>query len=327
MRRPLAIAAALAVLLGGRLAGAYCRAAACAPQTPGGSTQGQRCTPALPGDCGIPLQWRQPCVSFSVQQDASRQVDYATADRILTQAFATWAAVDCGGGHPSIQVLDFSPAECSLVEYNQHAGNANILVFRDDHWPHDTSGGGVDILALTTVTYDVDTGDIYDADIEVNTSGNLFSTTPTPGPMDNDLLSVLTHETGHFLRLAHTPVYPATMTADYMTGTDGLRTLQPDDEAAICAVYPVGRHADGTCTGIPRHGFASECGAAQTDVRCATSRTLGVAGTAPPGVAGAALIAALVLLRGRRARPAKSGTRRSRRPCRGRSPRSAKGGS
>jgi hypothetical protein len=302
MRRPLALAAALAVLLGGRLAGAYCRAAACPPETPGGSTQGQRCTPAAPGDCGIPLQWRQPCISFSVQQDASRQVDYATADRVITQAFATWAAVDCGGGHPSIQVLDFSPVECTLVEYNQHAGNANILVFRDDHWPHDTSGGGVDILALTTVTYDVDTGDIYDADIEVNTASNTFSTTETPGPMDDDLLSVLTHETGHFLGLAHTQTYPATMFPDYLPGTDGLRTLRADDEEAICAVYPVGRQAEGMCTGIPRHGFASECGAQQTDVRCVASGAPGSAGSAPPGVVCAAALAALALLTGRRAR-------------------------
>ena len=75
------------------------------------------------------------------------------------------------------------------------------------------------------------------------------------------------------------------MYASYTPGTDSIRKLSPDDEAAICAAYPVGRQAEGACTGIPRHGFSSECGAQQTDTRCAASRTTGEGGAALPGVA------------------------------------------
>jgi Matrixin len=312
MGRSLAITAAAVALLGARPAGAFCRSATCPASGAGGtggSTQGQDCVPAESGDCKIPLQWRQPCVSFSVQQDASKQVDYATADRVLTRAFATWAAVDCGGGGPSIQVFDFSPVSCDLVEYNQQAGNANLLVFRDAKWPHDTGGGGVDTLALTTVTYDVDTGDIYDADIEVNTADNTFSTDDDPGATDVDLQSVLTHETGHFLGLAHTQVYPATMFASYTPGTITIRTLAGDDQDAICAAYPVSRQATGACTGIPRHGFAPICGAQQTYVRCSASPARSEVDASALG-AGLALAAAARFrrragggrLRGRRAR-------------------------
>jgi hypothetical protein len=261
----------VAVLVIEPRAEAYCRSAACPPHGADGSTQGQICTPSQPGDCGKALQWRQPCVSFDVAQAASRQVDWATADQVLSRAFATWMNLDCGGGGPSIQVLDFGTVGCANVEYNQHAGNTNVLVFRDDAWPHDTGGGGVDTLALTTVTYDVDTGDIYDADIEVNTADNTFTTNDTPGMTNVDLLAVLTHETGHFLGLAHSPVKGTTMFASYTLGTTNIRTPELDDIAAICAVYPVDRAATGACTGIPRHGWAPECSTQQTYARCATS--------------------------------------------------------
>jgi hypothetical protein len=229
----------------------------------------------MPTDCGIPLQWRQPCVSFDVAQQASSQVDYDTADAILTRAFAAWAAVDCGGGPPTLQVFDFGAVACGQVQYNQHGGNANVLIFQDAVWPHDTGGGGVDTLALTTVTYDVDTGDLYDADIEVNTASNTFTTNDTPGPSDVDLLAVLTHETGHFLGLAHTQDPTATMFASYTMGTTTIRDLQPDDQAAICAAYPLDRTPTGACTGLPRHGWASECFGEQTDLSCAAAEVGG----------------------------------------------------
>ncbi len=170
---------------------------------------------------------------------------------------------------PSIQVFDFGAVACDKTEYNQQAGNANILIFRDDGWPHDLSGGGTDVLALTTVTYDVVTGDIYDADIEVNTFDFTFTTSDSPGVNDYDLLSVLTHESGHFLGLAHSQTTAATMFASYQ-GL-GMRHPQEDDVNAVCNAYPVDRQATGACTGIPRHGWAPLCAAEQPNVTCSAS--------------------------------------------------------
>src|SRR5689334_23648589 len=50
----------------------------------------------------------------------------------------------------------------SKHEYNQNRGNTNLIVFRDDGWPYE---GSSNTLALTTVTYNLDTGEIYDADM------------------------------------------------------------------------------------------------------------------------------------------------------------------
>ena len=210
--RSLAIGcAALAVaasLLAPLRASAYCLTSGC----PNGK-EGAICTPSLPSDCGKKLFWTEPCLGFSVQKDASNQVDYKTAARILGAAFATWTSAACPGGPPSIRVTDLGPVDCADVEYNQHSGNANILMFRDDVWI--SHADDVDALARTTVWYDPDTGQINDADIEVNTANFAFSSDGSlapnaPGP-PYDLQAVLTHEAGHFLGLAHTTDANATM--------------------------------------------------------------------------------------------------------------------
>jgi hypothetical protein len=300
-----ALAAALALSAGAR-AEAYCRSSACPPREDG-STDGHVCSPAQPDDCGIELQWRQPCIGFNVQQDGSAQIDVATAAATLERAFAAWAAVDCGGAPPSITVFDLGTVQCSKVEYNKHAGNTNVLVFRDAGWPHeaDNGGGTADTLALTTVTYDVEKGDIYDADIEVNTADNQFTVVDDPTPDEVDLLSVLTHESGHFLGLAHSAEPMTTMFPDYTRGTTDIRHLAPDDMDAICAAYPPDRVPTGQCTGIPRHGFAPECGDEQTYVSCA-------AGPAEGGMAaGWSLLAMSAAIAAARRATARRGSRRS----------------
>jgi hypothetical protein len=256
MRRSDALAAALAgaaILSMAGSAQAYCRTSSC----PNVGTS-QVCTPPQTGDCGVPLFWKNPCVGWSLQKNASVKTSFSTVEPLVAKAFNTWTTAACpGGGSPRMHVTEAAPADCAKHEYNQKAGNANIILFHDDAWPYE---GTANTLALTTVTYNLDTGEIYDADMELNSADNNFTT--GDASVDFDLLSILTHETGHFLGLAHSPDIHAVMFPDYMEHTTNLRDLTSDDINGICAIYPPG-DIPSDCDPTPRHGFSTLCAADQ----------------------------------------------------------------
>jgi len=272
MGRLVALAALAAALLGTSSASAYCLASTC-------DDQGAVCFPPQPTDCGRNLRWFRGCIGYAVQTDASVQVDRATTRSALRAAFDAWEAARCADGTPSIHAEDLKPVECDTVEYNENAGNVNLIVFRDLVWSHPDTP---DHIALTTVTFDIETGEILDADIEINTAQHDLITPTAAGEFE--LLAVLTHEVGHFLGIAHSPLSDATMFASY---SSDLATLAPDDEQAICSIYTP--KADVSCNPIPRHGFSPDCSGDQTEGDCSA---------APPGTSrrsGASALAALAL--------------------------------
>jgi hypothetical protein len=247
-------AAALALAASPDDAEAFCRTSSC----PGVGTS-KVCSPPEGNDCGLPVFWPKDCVSFSLQEDASAEVPYDVAEAVFEEAFAKWTGAACpGGGTPHIKVVKTAPIECSTHEYNQSAelGNANVMIFRDAKWPHAGAGS---TLALTTVTYNVKDGEIYDADMEVNSAEIALTTGDTD--VQFDLPSIITHEAGHFLGLSHSREEGATMAAEYKPGTIDLRDLSDDDIAGICAIYPPGDPIPDACDSRPRHGFSARCAA------------------------------------------------------------------
>ncbi len=272
---------------------AYCRTNSC------DKMRGDVCTQDGSGclEGGLPLAWASSCVTFAVQRNGSTRNNISADEfeQVIQNAFATWMNADCGDGlHPSIQVNSLGMVSCGKVEYNKDQGNANIYVFRDDEW---TAVGTGNALALTTVWYDWKTGEIYDADVEVNgTDGYITNGAPEDG---DDLPSIITHESGHFLGLAHSFAPKATMSTYYERGVDNLRELSSDDVAGICAIYPPDREpASDNCQ--PRHGFSSSC--RHDDSGCSLS-----AGSAPRSSLAATSALALLgatLLRRRRTRSA-----------------------
>ncbi len=257
-----AMSIALLALLAPRDAGAFCRTTT--TPIPANYNPSRGCFTD-----GLVLFWKNACVGYSVNSAASSTVELSTATTVIDQAFNSWNAVACGAGTVGISTSNLGTVECSEVRYNPNGPNQNVIVFRDDKWPYSDPNN---TLGLTTVTFNADTGEIYDADMELNATAKNLSTSTTVPANGFDLLSVVTHEAGHFLGLAHATNPTATMYASYRPGTSTLRTLTPDDIAGICDIYPTatertvdklvaatGTLAADACDPTPRHGFASTC--------------------------------------------------------------------
>ncbi len=220
----------------------------------------------------IPLWWSGQCVGFSVQQNASTQISLGDAESHALAAFERWMNASCpSGGSPSIIVSDEGPVACDEVGYSEVGPNQHVIIFRDTSWPYSDR---YNTLALTTVTFDTDTGEIYDADMEINTSKTTITVNEPAGAGEYDFDSIITHEAGHFLGMAHSPLDTAVMFAHYKAGSTALTS---DDVAGICTIYepggarateqdagtaivPVSVQEETPCDPTPRHGFGSQCG-------------------------------------------------------------------
>lgn len=267
------------------------------------STGGLRAGCTIGGDecctVGKPLFWKSACVGYSVQKDSSRQVSFDDVSQLLTTAFTQWTGASCvtggvGQSRVSIDVRDLGPVACSVVEYNKTGPNQNVITFRDDHWNH-TDGDNT--LGLTTVTFDPKTGEIFDADMEINTASIRVTVADPVSPDGFDFASILTHEAGHFLGLAHATDAHATMFAHYRQGSTAMRNLASDDVLGACSIYqPDGTRTleggatvpQGVCDPTPRRGYTQACKGQTTT--CATSFALG---GEPKGHGHASLVASL----------------------------------
>lgn len=281
------------------------------------------CASQNPPRKAIPVWWRNACVSYDLNQNASKQVPYAVADSLFAEAFAKWTSLDCAGpagadgsARISIDTRDWGPVSCDQVQYNQSQGNQHVIIFHDDVWPYDDQ---YNTLGLTTITYDPDTGEIYDADMEINATVPLSISDPVP-PNGYDLRSIITHESGHFLGMAHSGDTFATMFASYTQGTTTMRSLKDDDISGLCSIYlPSGMRSvdpsvangglvpEDPCDPTPRHGFSSTCAQPQNSgplgMHCETA---GAPASAPDVSIAAGLLAVGAGL-ARRRRAAASG--------------------
>jgi MYXO-CTERM domain-containing protein len=304
MRRSSVFLCALFLLGGSRAANAFCRTTTISVPADF-QPRADACW-----DQGNPLFWKNACVGYSIQRDASRQVSYDDASQAITRAFTKWTSATCATdgtqtSRVSIDVRDLGPSDCGTVQYNQDYGNQHVIVFRDDLWPHNDVNN---TLALTTVTFNPDTGEIYDADMEINTYQQRVTLTDPVPPDGYDFASIVTHETGHFLGLAHSGDPHATMFAHYQPGSTAMRNLTSDDVLGICTVYrPDGLRTlsgeqtagEDACDPTPRHGFTTQC-APQVAKGCLGKSAVAPSGRAPGAALFALGLAAAALRRSRR---------------------------
>ncbi len=216
------------------------------------------------GECnasGTPLAWRSICAGFSVSVDGSLDVGLDDLRTEATTAAARWHMAPCdanGATVPYFQLLPL-PDSSQRIGYDRNGVNANTVSFNGVWRPDPSHQLGT--IAITVVSFDRNTGEILDADVEmnelsdVNPDGFRF-TIGAPDPSAADLPTILTHEFGHLHGLGHSDVDTAVMYPQAGLG-EQRRNLRTDDVQGICDAYnPDYTPADRTCNATPYGGFS-----------------------------------------------------------------------
>ncbi|HEY5928659.1 MAG TPA: hypothetical protein VIV11_43540 [Kofleriaceae bacterium] len=234
-----------------------------------------RTGPTLAGNY---LYWESGCVFITVATEGTKQIPGDTEFAIVDASIATW-----NNGVASCSYMNMINEGREEREVGRD--NKNLIKFRDTTWCrpateddpprcHPDSAAGI-----TTATYVDDSsssrdGAIVDADIELN--GEHFSIAADGVTLglhtcQSELQNTLTHELGHLLGLEHTCLavgdpprvdhmggtvpacgmasaaqQAATMFNFQECGENKKETLEPDDIAGVCGVYPIAEDP-GTC--------------------------------------------------------------------------------
>lgn len=211
---------------------------------------------------GVPAFWGSSCIPFAIHEEGSPAEGISASDmrELVEEGFELWTGAACdGGGTPELSYFFRGAIDCAQVEYNCGAGDANnnIIMFRD---------GASDLeqaqLALSILTANLDTGEIFDVDIEINSRDWDFAEDRS-GPRKADLRQVINHELGHLLGLSHSLERGALMRASY----GDISEPGDDDVAGVCEVFG-GAASDPVCEVEP---LAADAGCVGSEGRCAVT--------------------------------------------------------
>jgi uncharacterized protein (TIGR03382 family) len=242
---------------------------------------------------GLCLWWRARQVTYRVNATTAAPARAAThvpcgsaavAETAAAAGLATWASATRPGGGSActdftfvqgapttqtatgddgVNLVVFRTSRCDdVVGLDPCAGVEGACAAKFNCWEHP-----IGIIGLTTTSRNLDTGEIFDADMELfgwdgqpQPLGSYFtcegpgapacSTYGEAGCNEVDVQAVVTHEAGHMLGLDHVcsslfpPPYNACPSgAEVMVPTVGAvaqRTLAPDDVEGVCTIYPKG---------------------------------------------------------------------------------------
>lgn len=211
---------------------------------------------------GIPHAWAATCVGLTMYPSGLSALTSDQTAVAVTRAARSWSKLDPFLASCTYLDLQILLASTTSPPPPAQYDNVNNVVFRADDWPDDRAA-----LMVTSVFSLASTGEIVDADIEVNAFDfnwvDLDTTEPARGL--HDLQNSLTHEMGHLIGLDHTcssdasqprpndqhgdpipdcqgappEVTESTMFPSSEPGDVSKRTLTPDDQQAVCDIYPL----------------------------------------------------------------------------------------
>ena len=247
-------------------------------------------------DSGKMFKWPQTCVPIATYP--KDLVEMMTLDEILgavDASAAAWSRSADGCTYLDITVSS-STDDTPRATNDGH----NNVIFRASNWCKVNATGTCDTtvvydpaaLALTSVSASTSSGVIRDADIEVNAFH--FSWADLVAHPDlrgngqpfHDLQNALTHEMGHLIGLDHTcyfqgpppldntgapitdcasasaEVLETTMFPSANPGDVDKRTLAPDDQLAVCDIYPAAADPMTCAPATPPEEGCSSCAVA-----------------------------------------------------------------
>ena len=147
-------------------------------------------------------------------------------------AFAKWTTANVSACATSYQVSSggtFS-APAGIAAVNGSDGANNVIWLSGGNWRYSSA-----TLGLTTGTFVTSTGQLIDADMELNDNVDWTDNGDTTA---YDMESVVLHEAGHFLGLDHTTTIQAAVMYPTVAFGNQKRALASPDTTDVCTVYP-----------------------------------------------------------------------------------------
>jgi hypothetical protein len=185
----------------------------------------------------------------------------------VQNSFANWRNVN-------ESEIDFEFAGATTNAVSSASDNRNVV-----HWKSSSIATGV--FAVTITTFETATGQIVDADMELNDRDFTWDTlgpTGTQGIIGRAMIeSVVTHELGHFIGLDHPNNAQSTLFFASSPGLINQTTLEADDRAALIEGYTHPTLTDaslGTVQGSVSDAGGAKFGVYVTLVDAATGRNV-----------------------------------------------------
>jgi hypothetical protein len=193
------------------------------------------------GQPGTFLFWANRVISYSINRRGSADLSIVDVRGAIKRAFFSWASPSCTDIDFHFAGLDSTERTNLMLGENEAPDRKNLIIWHESSWPppgvSDPSLNDK-VPAITTLIYDPASGLIYDADIDINGYNFFWTTTDDTTQAAMDLESVMAHEIGHLLGLGHSQEPEATMYATVAQAELKKRSLEKDDLAGVCFVYP-----------------------------------------------------------------------------------------
>jgi hypothetical protein len=247
---------------------------------------------------GVMFKWPQSCVMLTAYPaDFVSKMPLEDIVAATTTSADAWSVVTNSCTYLDIKV-EYSTATAPRANPRDVQ---SMIIYRTTNWCKLLTNGQCDTavyydpaaLALTTVSAKASSGQITDADIEVNafhfTWGDLVANPPTGAPQAHDLRNAMTHEMGHLIGLFHPCLLPGdtvprpnddmgqpipdcnvasqdiietTMFPSADSGDIDKRSLAPDDQRAVCEIYPAADDPNVCKPVVANDDGGCDCGAA-----------------------------------------------------------------